>query len=319
MYRFVSPDTDYRSLITYTKYMSYKIAIASGKGGTGKTTVAVTLFHYLNKNGNIKAHLVDCDVEEPNDKLFFPEAVETNNRKIFKLIPEINKISCTYCRECSTYCEFNAIVVIPPVKYAEVNADLCHSCGACTVACRYDAIIEKREPIGQVNCFVLNDGKALTEGKLRIGSTMQTMLIKELKKQVVTDCDLIIYDAPPGTSCPVVETTGDADFVLLVTEPTPFGLHDLKLMVSLIREMNKPFAVIINKSGLGNNDIYEFLQKEKIEKLGEIPFSQYFAEKYSSGELFTNIPENISDNLKIIAETLQNKIPVHEGNNNLKW
>lgn len=274
--------------------MTYKIAIASGKGGTGKTTVSVNLYHYLRKKMNDMVHLVDCDVEEPNDIIFFPEVEKAKEIEVFQLIPEIDKQKCTYCRKCTSYCEFNAIVVIPPIKFAEVNASLCHSCGACSVACTEKAILEKPEQIGKITLYGINGSVWLTEGRLKIGSAMQTMLIKELKRQVPQGQKIIIYDAPPGTSCPVVETVSDADYTILVTEPTPFGLNDLKLMVELLSEIGKPYGVIINKAGLGNDSVYGYLNEKGIELLGEIPFSEDYASLYAEGKITENIPESIS-------------------------
>ncbi len=299
--------------------MSYKIAIASGKGGTGKTTVSVNLFHFFRKNLDKLVRLVDCDVEEPNDAIFFHKADKTEEIEVSQLIPEINKEKCTYCRKCVEYCEFNAIVVIPPVKFAEVNASLCHSCGACLVACQDNAIRENPLPIGKVTFYDIHGDKELAEGKLKIGSAMQTMLIRELKKQISNESEIIIYDAPPGTSCPVVETVNDADYVILVSEPTPFGLYDLKLMTELMAEIEKPFGIIINKAGLGNTEIYKYLEREGIELLGEIPFSQEYAAGYANGNLFGKIPVQIEKCYLNIIEKLERRIMVYEGDNNLKW
>lgn len=285
--------------------MPYRIAVASGKGGTGKTTVAVSLFNSLKSRFGEEVILVDCDVEEPNDLLFFSHLEKRSEEEICQRIPVIDNRKCTFCRKCVSYCEFNAIVVIPPVAFAEVNAALCHSCGACVVACEAGAVSEKDEPIGAVNFY----GDDLVEGRLRIGSAMQTMLIKELKQLVPRQKEVVIYDAPPGTSCPVVETVREVDYVVLVSEPTPFGLHDLKLMVSLMREMNQRFGVIINKAGLGNEEIYHFIKSEAIELLGEIPFNRVLASDYASGELVNQMPEalrqvfgDLADKLLAIAE-----------------
>ena len=289
--------------------MSYKIAIASGKGGTGKTTVAVNLYYYIWKQGSKKIQLVDCDVEEPNDFIFFKDSLISNEQEIVQFVPEIDQTKCTFCRKCVEYCEFNAISIIPAVKFAEVNASLCHSCGACSVACQFDAIAERAEPIGQITCFDTGIGNGIAEGRLKIGSPMQTMVIKALKKNLQNENDLVLFDAPPGTSCSAVETVADSDFVVLVTEPTPFGLHDLKLMVELIRDIKKPFGVVINKAGLGSTEIYDYLEKEKIELLGEIPFSKEYAAKYASGDLFENVPEEFEQHyMKIIKNLERNQI-----------
>ncbi len=299
--------------------MSYKIAIASGKGGTGKTTVAVNLFTKLGNLFNSKVQLVDCDVEEPNDIIFFADSKKIKEDNAFQLIPEINKDKCTYCRKCAEYCEFNAIVVIPHISFAEINNNLCHSCGACSFACIDNAIAEKKESIGTIATYATSNGNTIKEGRLRIGSAMQTMLIKQLKESIIENNGVILYDAPPGTSCPVVETVGDADFIILVTEPTPFGLYDLQLMVELLKELKKPFGVVINKAGLGNNEIYSFLDKNNIELLGEIPFMKEYAECYADGNLTKAIPQKISDSYTSIIKKLEEKLIVYEGNNYFKW
>ena len=299
--------------------MAYKIAIASGKGGTGKTTVAVSLLHAMSKNLNTDIRLVDCDVEEPNDLIFLSEAAIPNKTEtISQAVPRIQPDKCTFCRKCVEFCEFNAIIVIPPAGFAEVNASLCHSCGACLVACPENALTEYLQEIGTVTQFKLKGGRYLYEGKLSIGSAMQTMLIRELKNRVNGKADIILYDAPPGTSCPVVETIADTDYVVLVTEPTPFGLHDLGLMVELLEKTEKPFGVIVNKAGLGNRDLYDFLSRKKIEILGEIPFDKEYAHHYSSGNLLGAAWKIMSPYYRKIIDNLEKKISVYDGNNYFK-
>lgn len=288
--------------------MSYKIAIASGKGGTGKTSISINLYHYISKYITNEIQLVDCDVEEPNDVIFFPEAKKQQALEIFQMIPEIDNKSCSYCKKCVEYCEFNAISIIPSAQLTQVNASLCHSCGACLVACQDNAISEIQVPIGHLNYYDLPYGNGLVEGELKIGSVMQTLLIKELKKKISTNSQIILYDAPPGTSCPVVETISDSDYVILVTEPTPFGLHDLKLMIALLNETQIPFGIIINKAGLGNREIYDYLEKEKYELLGEIPFDQNYAAKYANGDLLKDIPPAINDSFYKITNKLKRRI-----------
>ncbi len=299
--------------------MSYKIAIASGKGGTGKTTVAVNLYTMLHKAFGNKIELVDCDVEEPNDLIFFEGANKEKQEEVFQLIPHIDTDKCTFCRKCVDYCEFNAIVVIPPVNFAEVNKSLCHSCGACMIACTHNAITEHPETIGWVNIYQTKNINGLKEGRLKIGSAMQTMLIKDLKKRVSQNNEIVIFDAPPGTSCPVVETISDANYVILVTEPTLFGLHDLKLMVNLMKEVEIPFGVIVNKAGLGNNEVYKYLNNEGIELLGELPFSRDYASIYAKGDIVENTPDNIKLSYEKIIENLSHKLINYEGDNYFKW
>ena len=295
--------------------MSYKIAVASGKGGTGKTTVAVSLYQQLAGRKDDRVRLVDCDVEEPNDVIFFPDAAETGQEDILQRIPKIDTDKCTFCRKCAEYCEFNAIVVLPTAQFAEVNSSLCHSCGACLVACEHSAIQEFDHPIGKVTCFETPKGEGLMEGKLKVGSAMQTLLIRELKHRVPQQTDIAIYDAPPGTSCSVVETTMDSDYVILVTEPTPFGLHDLKLTVELMKDLGKTFGIVVNKAGLGNEETYEYIKDNNIELLGEIPFASTFASNYAQGNLINSVPEEIKDALDAIIERMLQKILIHEGDN----
>lgn len=267
-----------------------KIAVASGKGGTGKTTVSVNLFHFMEKLYDSHVLLVDCDVEEPNDLLFFPQAEKTTQKQTYLLIPEIDTAKCTFCGKCSDWCEFNAITLIKSLGYTHVNADLCHSCGACSVACGHNAISEHQQALGTISHYTTGIGEGLVEGKLKIGSAMQTSLIKEVKKAVQSHTNLIIYDAPPGTSCPVVETVADADYVVLVTEPTPFGVHDLKITVELLNELQKPFGIVVNKAGLGSDEIYTYISINQFDLLGTIPFSRDYASRYSTGHLLQNIP-----------------------------
>ncbi len=289
--------------------MTKKIAIASGKGGTGKTTVSVNLFHFLSKSTKQKIKLVDCDVEEPNDLLFFPEAQCVNQQMVHQMVPEIDASKCTYCRKCAEYCEYNAITVIPKLKLAEVTPSLCHSCGACSVACEFGAITEHPVEVGEIKNFKSDKhpGCEIIEGRLKIGSAMQTLMIKETKKSV-QNAEIMLVDAPPGTSCPVVESVADTDFVVLVTEPTPFGLHDLKLMVDLLADIKKPFGVIINKAGLGNDETHHYIEENNIELLGEIPFTRAYASKYAGGNLLNDIPAEIENTYRNIVPVLLKKL-----------
>lgn len=284
-----------------------KIAIASGKGGTGKTTVAANLYRSLNQKSAKSALLVDCDVEEPNDVLFFKESGQTSETQITQEIPSIDTSRCTFCRLCADYCEFNAIVVIPPAGFAEIIPSLCHSCGACMVACKEDAIWVRDEPIGSRRVYQDKAGNEILEGRLRIGSAMQTMLIRSLKESLPEEPKIVILDAPPGTSCPVVETISDTDYIILVTEPTPFGLHDLKLMIELVKELGLPFGVLINKANLGDREIYHYLEKENAEIIGEIPFNKTYAAQYAKGELFKDTPREIREALQLLIRRLSEK------------
>lgn len=262
-----------------------KIAVASGKGGTGKTTVAVNLHHVAAKYFDNRATLVDCDVEEPNDALFYPGANIIDEKPVTQPVPEIDPEKYTYCRKCVAYCEFNAITVIPPLHHAEIASGLCHSCGACLHACTFGAISEKPFEIGKKTTFEIPGNKHFTEGRLKVGLALQTPVIRQLKKDTFYHPGLTIFDAPPGTSCPVVATIADVDFVILVAEPTPFGLHDLKITVELVRELGKSFGVVVNKYGPGFSEMDFWFEAENIRVLARIPFSREVAAKYSDNDL----------------------------------
>lgn len=286
--------------------MSFNIAIASGKGGTGKTTISVNLNRFLKQEFNKEVQLVDCDVEEPNDLLFFKDAVLLGEEAIVQMVPQVDENKCTFCGKCESYCEFNAISVIAKVNYISVDTDLCHSCGACLEACKFDAITEVPEHIGDVRHYISAQECKLSEGRLKIGSPMQTMLIKALKSKVPAEADIVLFDAPPGTSCPVVETISDMDYVVLVAEPTLFGFHDFKLMVDLVDELDKPFGVVINKAGLGDHKLYDYLRDKEITLLGEIPFSKEYASTYAKGELTSHNSQEILNAYKEII----NRLPI---------
>ncbi len=288
--------------------MSFKIAIISGKGGTGKTTVAVNLFSAINEKWTKNVQLVDCDVEEPNDLLFFRNTTVESHDLVNQPVPEIDVAKCTFCRKCEEYCEFNAISIIPSVNYADVDPNLCHSCGACLHACKFDAIAEKDHTIGEITHYRTKDAARLVEGNLRVGSPMQTRIIKDLKTSIGEEEGIVIFDAPPGTSCPVVETVSEADFVILVTEPTPFGLYDLQLTVDLMKEMKKPFGLVVNKAGLGDLEVYKYLKEENIELLAEIPFDKGYAVQYAKGQLLVNIPPLIEQEYLKLAIYLKNRM-----------
>jgi len=249
------------------------IAVASGKGGTGKTTVAVSLALAL---GDVQ--FVDCDVEEPNASIFLKPAF-SERIPVTLFVPEVDEAKCTGCRACAELCAFNALIVIE--KRVLFFPQLCHGCGGCTLVCAARAIAEKSREIG-----VIERGAAQSidfmQGTLNIGEPMATPIIKGLWKQV-DRAKTVILDAPPGTSCPMIETVRDADFCILVTEPTPFGLHDLQLAVETVRALQLPFGVIINSAGMGNAGVENYCASEGISILMKIPWDRRIAEGYSEG------------------------------------
>ena len=249
------------------------ISIASGKGGTGKTTVAVSLALSIGAS-----QFLDCDVEEPNASLFLRPLI-TGKTSVSVLEPWIDESKCTYCGECSRICAYHAVAVFE--KNILLFSQLCHGCGGCMLACPEKAIAEGKRNIG-----VIEEGASnsiiFMQGTLNIGEHMATPIIKEMKRLIRKDMDVII-DSPPGTSCPVIESMKGSDFVCLVTEPTPFGLNDLKLAVETVRVLNSPFGVIINCDGIGDDGVKKYCQEENIPLLLSIPWSRGVAEAYSRG------------------------------------
>jgi MinD superfamily P-loop ATPase len=260
-----------------------KVAIASGKGGTGKTLVSTNLF-YLYQQLDHQVTLVDCDAEEPNDMVFFSGDI-LKSAEVNQKVPVIDESKCTFCGKCHEYCNFNAIFILPPAKIIQVIEDLCHGCGACTVACNDDAISEKDVSHGTVSSFKMTEKSTIVEAKMKVGVFSPVSVIKEAIKEAGNK-GIILLDSPPGTSCPFIQTVVVADYVILVTEPTPFGLSDLKQSVETLKTMSKTCGVIINRAGLGDNTIYDYLKLEKIPLLMEIPFDKDIASYYSKGELF---------------------------------
>lgn len=260
-----------------------KIAIASGKGGTGKTTIATNLALVLTGMGKT-VQLLDCDVEEPNCHIFMkPEIQSSTSVNVLK--PEVIKEKCTGCGICGEVCEYSAIVV---VKGSVLTfPELCHSCGACKLFCPVNAIVEVPREVGIVEKGNSN-GIAFIRGLLNIGELMSPAVISGVKK-AATSSDIIILDSPPGTSCPVIEAVKGVEFVLLVTEPTPFGLNDLKLAVGMVRELKLPFAVAINRNDIGNDDVREYCRRENIDIVLEIRDDRRIAEAYSRGEMIIHV------------------------------
>ncbi|GAB4335512.1 MAG: ATP-binding protein [Candidatus Abyssubacteria bacterium] len=254
-----------------------KVAIASGKGGTGKTTVATSLSYCLAAEG-LPTIYADCDVEEPNGHIFLKPTIRSSVR-VGVPVPEVDLGRCTGCGMCGEVCQFSAIVCI--AKNVLTFPELCHGCGGCALACPESAICEVNRDIGFIEQGSA-DGIGFIHGTLRVGEAMSTPLIRAVKERLPRDA-IAILDAPPGTSCPVVETVRDTDYVVLVTEPTPFGLNDLKLAVGMARELGLQFGVIINRCDVGDDEIRKYCRNECIPLLLEIPDDRRIAEAYSRG------------------------------------
>ena len=291
------------NLIILRSMLDMKIAIASGKGGTGKTTIATNLAYSIAQMGRAVQYL-DCDVEEPNGHIFLkPDIEETQNVTIG--VPEVDTELCNGCGKCGQLCQYSAIICLKDTVMT--FEQLCHSCGGCKLVCPTGAISEKEKPIGFIDLGSADNIK-FVQGRLNVGDVRSPALIKKVKERAAND-GMVIIDAPPGTSCPVIEAIKGADFCLLVTEPTPFGLNDLRLAVGMVRELNLPFAVIVNRSNLGDEQVYHYCDKTNIEIVLEIPDDRRIAEAYSVGEMivsvmpeyeteFAGLYENILENLE---------------------
>ncbi|MFA5848274.1 MAG: ATP-binding protein [Bacteroidales bacterium] len=259
-----------------------RIAIASGKGGTGKTLISTNLFYALQQL-NYKVTLIDCDAEEPNVMIFFKEEKEFVH-DVTQKVPVIDTTKCTFCGKCLEYCSYNAIFMLRDMKIIRILEDLCHGCGACSVACKYDSVSEKDISLGKITRYHSDLQSSIIEAKVRVGVFSPVSVIKAAIKEAGNN-EIILMDSPPGTSCPFIQTVAVADYVILVTEPTPFGLSDLKQSVDTLKTMNKSYGVIINRAGLGDKALYEYLSNENIPLLAEIPFDKEIASLYSKGEI----------------------------------
>lgn len=275
-----------------------RIAIASGKGGTGKTTVAVNLALSLAAHQSVQ--LVDCDVEEPNDHIFLHFRAD-QVRSVGKLLPRVDENLCTYCGKCAEACEFKAIAIIG--NKILVYNDLCHGCGLCTMVCPTGAITETPHELGVVESGEA-DGFQFARGVLNIGEVMATPIIHELKDELDPN-HLAILDAPPGTGCPTIAAIHGADIALLVTESTPFGLHDLRAAVGVARSLSVPVAVIINRYGIGDDRVESYCAAEGIPIVLRIPFSREIASLYSRGIPFVKELAEWRDRFIVLYEALK--------------
>lgn len=258
-----------------------KIAIASGKGGTGKTLVATGIAQSF---AGAQTVLVDADVEEPNAGLFIPHT-RTGTREISRPVPRIDPELCNYCGYCAEICQFNALVVLP--EQVMVFDELCHSCGACEFLCPQHAIYEEEHPIGVIEEARFNEAVLLT-GRLAVGEAQSPPLIKAVKEQA-GDAELVLVDCPPGTTCPMVEAISDCDHCILVTEPTPFGLHDLALSLQACDMVNVPCSILINRDRGDSLNVAELAAQYQAPIIGRIPYNEDLARAYARGENPTTV------------------------------
>lgn len=272
-----------------------KLAIASGKGGTGKTTLSCALAFAANQ----PVRLLDCDVEEPNSHFFIQPEIQ-RNEMVYSPVPQVDQSKCTGCGECGRVCQFSAIV--PLGKTTMVFDELCHSCGGCERICPTGAITEVPKEIGQIKI-----GKhgpiEFVSGSLNVGQAMSPPVIRDVLKQADSEM-LTLIDCPPGTSCPFVTAVRQADVVLLVTEPTPFGLHDLKLAIETVRELSIPFAVAVNRSNGEQNRISDYCTAQDIPLVLQIPEERRVAEAYSRGETLISVLPELRAQLAALPDQL---------------
>ncbi|MBC7081318.1 MAG: ATP-binding protein [Thermoplasmatales archaeon] len=255
------------------------VAVASGKGGTGKTTVAVNFA--IANDGTI----YDCDVEEPNANIFVKAKLEKID-DVFLMNPDFDLKKCKFCKKCAEFCEYNAIAVLQSdILFFK---ELCSGCNGCKIVCPYDAIKEDRRKIGEI--YRGKNEIEIYQGILNIGEARSTPIIRKVKEYVRSE-GLSVLDAPPGNACPTIETIEGSDFVILVTEPTPFGLHDLKIAIEKVENFGIPFGVIINKYGLGEEELEKFCSSKGIDILMKIPYNREIAEKYSRGMILVKEKE----------------------------
>ena len=272
------------------------ISVASGKGGTGKTTIATSLALSLN-NG---VQFIDCDVEEPNAHIFLKPKIKQS--KVVSIpVPKIDESKCTFCGRCAEVCAYNVLAVLKDKVLTFPH--LCHGCGGCSLLCPQKAITEVNKEIGVVEIGKVNNLQFI-HGKLNIGEVMSPPLIRAVK-EYINPTRSVIIDVPPGTSCPVIEAVKGSDFCLLVTEPTPFGLNDLILAVEVLRRLKITFAVVINRADIGDDKVGLYCQENKIPVLMQIPFDKEIASLYSRGEMIIDTKKEYITKFKDLLESIK--------------
>ncbi|MEE1476614.1 ATP-binding protein [Fusobacterium sp.] len=271
-----------------------KIAVLSGKGGTGKTTVSSSLAFIS------KMLLIDTDIEEPNSHIFLKGNVE-DIKSVYTRFPEVNMEKCNLCGECGEFCKFNAI--IPAKKRVIVFGEACHDCGGCEIVCKNGAILWEKREIGKIYTGKTHFNSINKYGELNIGEMSGVKIIKEIYKN--TEEKDFLIDCPPGTACTTVSAVEVADFAIIVVEPSPFGLSDMKLVVQLLRDMKIPFGVVINKFDEDENIVKKYCDDEKIEIIGTIPFDRKIAETYSKGEIIAEALPEYRENFETILKRVK--------------
>ena len=270
-----------------------RIAILSGKGGTGKTTVATNLLS-VTKEGV----LIDTDVEEPNSHLFLKPSIQ-HTEAVTKRYPIVDESLCDLCGACGDFCRYNAL--LPAKKRVLVYKELCHDCGGCRLVCPQGAIQYKERSIGLVHSGQTYTGHTMHYGELTVGEVSGVPLIERLHA-LTNEEDLVIVDCPPGTACSTVAAVENADYAILVAEPTPFGVSDMKMVVELLRDLAIPMGLVVNKDGLGDDEIYRYCTKEAITVLGRIPFKKEYARHYAEGTVISQVDEGYQKNMRVILD-----------------
>lgn len=282
------------------------VAVASGKGGTGKTTVSASLARVWGK----PLIAADLDVEEPNLRLFLHPLIEEREPSLLE-VPVIDESKCSHCGVCSEFCQFKAISVMGSVVLT--FPEMCHGCGGCIALCPERALSAGGRELGEI-CIGSADGVRFIEGRLRVGEAMSPPLMRHVKARIaeivsVDGMDAII-DSPPGVSCPAVNAVMDSDVIVLVTEPTPFGFHDLKLALESFSPLGKPMGVVVNRAGTGNSEVHSFCRERGTPMLAEIPCERAAAEAYARGKVIADLSEDfrsifisLSEKIRKLAQT----------------
>ncbi len=289
-----------------------KISIASGKGGTGKTFVSTNLFRLMHQHSP-SVVLVDCDVEVPNSHVFL-ETTDRQSRIVTDFRPVIDLDKCRFCGKCVEYCHYNAMLCVPSAHITKMLPDLCHGCTACMVACPHGAISASDLEIGQVTAKETADGSILIEGRMAVNTSSGVPVIHDTVAFAEKEypADYYLLDSPPGTSCPFIQTTAKSDLVLLVTEPTPFGLSDLIQAMDTLDSLGKPYCVVINRADMGDDQMEQVLADRGVDVIARIPFSREIASCYAGGQLVVDeLPdhrvyfEQILDHIRLIEANQQ--------------